>query len=46
MDKGFAVISKNQKVITTISDMDIDDLIELRLKDGSATATITTIKEN
>lgn len=46
MDKGFAVISKNQKVLTTIKDLKIDDEIELRLKDGRAQAKIKSVKEN
>ena len=46
MDKGFAVISKGQKVLTTIKDIKIDDEIEMRLKDGRALALVKSIKEN
>lgn len=46
MDKGFAVISKNQKVLTTIKDIQTGDEIELRLKDGRAQALIKSVKEN
>ena len=46
MDKGFAVISKNQKVLTTIKDIHLGDEIELRLKDGRATAEVKSVKEN
>ncbi len=46
MDKGFAVISKGQKVLTTIKDIKIDDEIEMRLKDGRAVALVKSIKEN
>ena len=46
MDKGFAVISKNQKVLTTIKDIQTGDEIELRLIDGRAQALIKSVKEN
>jgi exonuclease VII large subunit len=35
MDKGFGVITKNDQIVTSIHDIDVDDLINLRLKDGS-----------
>lgn len=45
MDKGFAVISKQKHVITSIKQLNIDDTIELQLKDGSAKANIVAIEE-
>ena len=44
MDKGFAVISKNKKVLTSVKQLNVDDQIELRLKDGRAVAEIKEIK--
>src|SRR3989339_20137 len=40
MDKGFAVISKDKKVLTSVKELNVDDHIELRLKDGRAIAEI------
>lgn len=45
MEKGFAVISKNQKVITSIKQIKLHEDIELRLKDGYAVAEIKELKE-
>ena len=44
MDKGFAVISKDHHVITSVKQMNIHDEIEMRLKDGIAVAEIKHIK--
>ena len=44
MDKGFAVISKDKKVLTSVKELNVDDHIELRLKDGRAIAEIKEIK--
>jgi len=44
MDKGFAVISKDKKVLTSVKQLNVDDQIELRLKDGRAVAEIKEIK--
>lgn len=46
MDKGFAVLSKDKQVITSIQQLNIHDTIHLQLKDGSASANIVDIKEN
>jgi len=40
MDKGFAVISKDNHVITSISQIEIDQKISIRLKDGKLDAKI------
>jgi exodeoxyribonuclease VII large subunit len=45
MDKGFAVIEKNKKVITSIRDVSINDTIDVRLKDGYVSATVKEKKE-
>lgn len=45
MDKGFAVVSKNDHVITSISMVDQGDLITIRLKDGTLGAKVTQKKE-
>jgi len=41
MDKGFAVVSKGEKVITSIHDIEIKDQLNIRFKDGSVGATVT-----
>ncbi len=46
MDKGFAVITHNQQVITSITQVDVDQDISVRLKDGSLDAKIVRKKEN
>ncbi len=46
MDKGFALIEKDHHVITSVKSLVPGDQIDLRLKDGQASATITKIKEN
>jgi exodeoxyribonuclease VII large subunit len=45
MDKGFAVVEKNKKVITSIQDVQKDDTIDVRLKDGYLSAVIKEKKE-
>jgi len=45
MDKGFALITKDSRVITTLNDLNVHDDVELRLKDGLAHAKITSKKE-
>jgi len=41
MDKGFAVISKGDKVITSINQVEMNEQISIRLKDGRLSAKIT-----
>lgn len=45
MDKGFALITKDTHVISSIDDLRVGDDVELRLKDGQATAKIQSKKE-
>ncbi|MDX9691102.1 MAG: exodeoxyribonuclease VII large subunit [Acholeplasmataceae bacterium] len=46
MDKGFAVIEKNKKVITSVRDVNLDDTLDLKLKDGLIRAVVKEKKEN
>jgi len=46
MDRGFAVIEKDKKVITSIHDVKKDDIIDIRLKDGRIQAIVDDKKEN
>ena len=46
MDKGFAVIEKNNHVITSIHDVNEHDHIDIRLKDGRIKAIVEDKKEN
>jgi len=45
MDKGFAVIAKDEHVLTSIRSVDVGDPISIRFKDGIASAEITGKKE-
>ncbi|MDO9629259.1 MAG: exodeoxyribonuclease VII large subunit [Acholeplasmataceae bacterium] len=41
MDKGFAVVSKGDFVITSIKDIQVNDQLNIRFKDGSVGAKVT-----
>ena len=41
MDKGFAVVSKGDRVITSVHDIEVNDQLNIRLKDGSVGASVT-----
>lgn len=45
MDKGYAIIKKNQNVLTTIHDVSIHDEIEIELKDGYVYTHVDRKKE-
>jgi exodeoxyribonuclease VII large subunit len=45
MDKGFAVIEKDSHVISSIQQIELDDLIDVRLKDGRIKASVKEKKE-
>jgi exodeoxyribonuclease VII large subunit len=45
MDKGFAVIKKDERVLTTILDIKQGDIIDVRLKDGEIKTKVIEIKE-
>lgn len=45
MNKGFALITKDSHVITSIQDIHVGDDVQLRMKDGQAQAKITSTKE-
>lgn len=40
MDRGFALTTKNGHVITSVSDVTINDLIDIELKDGKLTTKV------
>lgn len=46
MDRGFALVTKDKHVMTSVKNLQVNEDIELRFKDGHAKATITSIKEN
>ncbi len=46
MDKGFAVVTKNDQVITSVTQVETNQQVSIRLKDGSLDAKITQKKEN
>lgn len=41
MDRGYAVVMKDEKIISSISDVEINDQVDIRLKDGTLNAKIT-----
>ena len=43
MDKGYSIASKDQKVIRSINDVNKDDNIRVRLKDGSINAKVVEV---
>jgi len=46
MDKGFAVVSKHDHVITSIKEIEVTDQLSIRFKDGIIGAKVTEKKEN
>ena len=46
MDKGYAVVSKNDHVVTSVRDIEITDQLSIRFKDGTVGAKVTEKKEN
>jgi exodeoxyribonuclease VII large subunit len=46
MDKGYAVVSKNNHVVTSVKDIEITDQLSIRFKDGTVGALATEKKEN
>lgn len=46
MDKGFAVVTMNNQVITSIAQVETNQEVSIRLKDGSLDAKIIGKKEN
>ncbi|MBU1093084.1 MAG: exodeoxyribonuclease VII large subunit [Firmicutes bacterium] len=45
MDKGFAVVTHDDQVITSVEQVKVDHEVSIRLKDGSLDAKIVHIKE-
>jgi exodeoxyribonuclease VII large subunit len=46
MDKGFAVIKKDEKLLTSILQVEINDLLEVRMKDGYLKTKVIEKKEH
>jgi len=46
MDKGYAVVSKDDYVVTSVRDIKITDQLSIRFKDGTVSALVTEKKEN
>lgn len=45
MDKGFALVTKDNQVMTSIEQIDLNDQIKIQLKDGTLGAKVTDKKE-
>lgn len=45
LNKGYSLIYKDNEVITSINQLNIDDLITINLKDGNIEATVKVIKK-
>jgi len=45
MDKGYGLLEKNQKVITSINEVSVDDTVTITLKDGILQTLIKEKKE-
>lgn len=45
LNRGFAIIRKNDKVITSVKMLKIDDRVEIKMRDGEVSSVITS-KEN
>jgi exonuclease VII large subunit len=41
MDRGYAVVLKDEKIMTSIHDVEINEHVDIRLKDGRLQAKIT-----
>lgn len=46
MDRGFVVVQKDDRVMTSIDDLEIDDTITLRMKDGRVAARVMKKEKN
>ena len=44
IDRGFAVVEKNDNIITSVSEASINDIIKIRMKDGKFISTINSIE--
>ena len=40
MDKGFSIVSKDDKIIKSVKDVKKDDLIDIKVKDGNIKAKV------
>ena len=44
IDRGFAIVEKDDNVITSVSEANINDIIKIRMKDGKFISTINSIE--
>ena len=44
IDRGFAIVEKDNNVITSVSEANINDIIKIRMKDGKFISTINSIE--
>ncbi len=40
LNRGYALVSKNEKIITSINELNVDDLINIKIKDGNIKAKV------
>ena len=46
MDRGYSITSINDKIITDVNDVKIDDVIKTEMKNGYIKAKVIEVKEN
>ena len=46
VDRGYSIASKKNKVINSVSEIVVTDLIEIRVSDGTLLAEVKTINKN
>ena len=44
LEIGYSLVSKNEKIITSSSEVQKNDLISIKLKDGSMIASVKEVK--
>jgi exodeoxyribonuclease VII large subunit len=44
INKGYAIIDKDKAIITTINEISADDIVNIKLSDGIATAKIISVR--
>ena len=46
MDKGYSISSINDKIITDCNDVNIDDVMETKMKNGMIISKVIEVKKN
>jgi exodeoxyribonuclease VII large subunit len=46
MDRGYSISESNGKIVTSINDVNVDSIIETKLKDGTIISKVLEVKEN